>query len=210
MSGKRPKATEKKPPSRARKPSVKAKAAKEAASDSETTKTKKTPKTKGWGKKVAEPAEDSSDGERMMSLMETWMKSSMFNLQLWFTRSLTVGTTWWMNWLLNHPWIIQKKFNGQSTQAIHRRFTVLNLHVNRLPDRILNRHVSPHHQRQHLLAHGLQCLGLSLQTKLWSNVSPILFGLVSMLRWTNDISTTGLPHYDIQKKAIFTNHIDNQ
>jgi len=63
MSRKHPKATEKKLPSHARKPSVKAKAAKEAASDSETTKTKKTPKTKGWGKKVAEPAEDSSDGE---------------------------------------------------------------------------------------------------------------------------------------------------
>ena len=97
MSGKRPKATEKKPPSWARKPSVKAKAAKEAASDSETTKTKKTPKPKGQGKKVAEPAEDSSDGEEDEPdgpVMETWMKSSMFNLRLWFTRSLTVGTKW--------------------------------------------------------------------------------------------------------------------
>ena len=58
MSGKCPKATEKKPPSQAQKPSVKAKAVKEAASDSETTKTKKTPKTKGQGKKVAELAEE--------------------------------------------------------------------------------------------------------------------------------------------------------
>ena len=84
MSGKCPKATEKKLHSRAQKPFVKAKAAKEAASDSETTTTKKTPKTKGRGKKVAELAEDSSDGEE--SLGE---RGSYFQIKL-----SIVGNKW--------------------------------------------------------------------------------------------------------------------
>ena len=165
MSGKCPKATEKKLPSCAWKPSVKAKTANEAASDSETTKPKKTPRTKGRGKKAAEPAEDSSDGEEdeQCHIVPKKFFGTSIMSRLWHGSLGERG--WYFQIKLYHivvseliielPMNCTKKVNGQSTQTIHWWFTVMNLCVNCLLDRLLNCHVWPLLNASHLVSSSL-------------------------------------------------------